>query len=119
MCCFMAVFLIDMWTVVRGKEAENEEVVQQVLQYGNKHPEAFKPVKSLRCFRQSIGGKPPGKIVLVTEFASLHEMEEFFKKIREDSEWRKIERKWKGVMEHAFSESLLWVDVFRELWKEK
>jgi hypothetical protein len=115
----MAVFLLDMWTVAKGKEAENEEVVRQILQYGGTHPEAFNLVKSLRCFRQSIGGKPPGKFVLVTEFASLHDMEEFFKKIREDSEWRKIERKWRSVMEQAFSESLLWVDAFRELWTEK
>jgi hypothetical protein len=34
-------------------------------------------------------------------------MKEFFKKIREDGEWRKIERKWRSVMEQAFSESLL------------
>jgi len=74
--------LLDMWNVAKGKEAENEEVVRQILQYGGTHPEAFKLVKSLRCFRQSIGRKPPGKFVLVTEFASLHDMEEFFKKIR-------------------------------------
>jgi len=115
----MAVFLLDMWTVAKGKEAENEEVVRQILQYGGTHPEAFNLVKSLRCFKQSIGGKPPGKFVLVTEFASLHDMEEFFKRIKDDSEWRKIERKWRSVMEQAFSESLLWTDVFRELWTEK
>ncbi|MEM3874464.1 MAG: hypothetical protein QXU45_04965 [Candidatus Bathyarchaeia archaeon] len=115
----MAVFLLDMWTVAKGKEAENEDVVKQILQYGGKHHETLQLVKSLRCFRQSIGGKPPGKFVLVTEFASLHEMEESFKKIREDSEWRKIERKWREVMDHTSSESLLWSDVFRELWKEK
>ncbi len=115
----MAFFLLDMWTVIKGKEAENEDVVRQILQYGTKHSEAFKLVKSLRCFRQSIGGKPPGKFVLVTEFASLHDMEEFFKKIKEDGEWRRIERKWKDVMDPASSESLLWTDAFRELWTEK
>jgi len=60
---FMAVFLLDTWTVVKGKKMENEEVVRQILQYGSKHHEAFKLVKSLRCFRQSIGGKPPGRFV--------------------------------------------------------
>ena len=45
--------------------------------------------------------------------------EGILKKIREDGEWRKIERKWRSVMEQAFSESLLWVDTFRELWTEK
>jgi len=77
----MAVFLLDMWTVAKGKEAENEEVVRQILQYGGTHPETFNLVKSLRCFRQSIGGKPPGKFVLVTEFASLHDMEDFSKRL--------------------------------------
>ena len=72
--------MLDMWTVAKGKEVENEEVVRQILQYGGNHPEAFSLVKSLRCFRQSLGGKPPGKFVLVTEFASLHDMEEFFQK---------------------------------------
>jgi hypothetical protein len=115
----MAVFLLDTWTVVKGKEMDNEEVVKQILQYSSKHPEAFKLVKSLRCFRQSIGGKPPGRFVLVTEFESLYAMEEFFKKIKGDSEWRKIERKWKEVMDSTSIESLLWADAFREFWKEK
>ncbi|MEM2643123.1 MAG: hypothetical protein QXO34_03155 [Candidatus Bathyarchaeia archaeon] len=46
-------------------------------------------------------------------------MEEFFKKIKEDNEWRKIERKWRDAIEQASLESLLWTDAFRELWKEK
>ncbi|MEM2366766.1 MAG: hypothetical protein QXQ50_00840 [Candidatus Bathyarchaeia archaeon] len=115
----MAIFLLDMWTVVKGKEAENEDIVKQILQYGSKHPETFKLIRSLRCFRQSIGGKPPGKYVLMHEFADLHDMEEFFKKIKEDNEWRKIERKWRDAIEQASLESLLWTDAFRELWKEK
>ncbi|MEM2385721.1 MAG: hypothetical protein QXO67_01950 [Candidatus Bathyarchaeia archaeon] len=115
----MAIFLLDTWTVIKGKEAENEDVVKQILQYGGKHPEISRFVKSLRCFRQSIGGKPPGKFVLITEFASFHEMEDFFRKIGEDGNWKEIKRKWKDVMDQTSSESLLWTDVFRELWKEK
>lgn len=51
--------MLDMWTVAKGKEVENEEVVRQILQYGGTHLEVFSLVKSLRCFRQSLGGKPP------------------------------------------------------------
>ncbi|MEM1564338.1 MAG: hypothetical protein QW161_06685 [Candidatus Bathyarchaeia archaeon] len=115
----MAFFLLDMWTAVKGKEAENENVLKQILQYGSKNQETFKLVKSMRCFRQSLGGKPPGKFILVTEFESLHDMEEFFKKIKEDNEWRKIERKWRDVIDQASSESLLWTDILREFWREK
>jgi hypothetical protein len=86
----MAVFLLDTWTVVKGKEMDNEEVVKQILQYSSKHPEAFKLVKSLHCFRQSIGGKPPGRFVLVTEFESLYAMEEFSKRLRETANGEKL-----------------------------
>ncbi|MBX5320777.1 MAG: hypothetical protein QHH12_01415 [Candidatus Bathyarchaeota archaeon] len=115
----MAFFLLDTWVVLKGKEEENEEVVRQILQYGRHHPDIFKHVKSLRCFKQSIGGKPPGMYVLITEFASLSDMEDFLRKIKVGGEWKQIEQKWKEVMDQSSIESIIWSDMFRELWTEK
>ena len=74
----MAIFLLDMWMSLKGKRKENDEVVEKILQFGEKHPKISKHVKSLRYFKQGIGGKPAGRRVLITEFASLTEMDRLF-----------------------------------------
>ena len=115
----MGIFLVDTWVPARGKEKENEEVVKKILQYGAKHSEVSKCVKSLRCFKQSIGGKPPGRWVLVTEFKSLSDMDAFFNDIQNDPEWQKISLEWKDVMDQATVETMIWNDHSRKLWTEK
>jgi len=70
-----------MWMPLKGKRKENNEVVEKILHFGEKHPKISKHVKSLRYFKQGIGGKPFGKRVLITEFARLTEMDKFFRKL--------------------------------------
>lgn len=115
----MAIFLLDTWVPVKGKEKENEEVVKRVLQYGAEHPDISKYVKSLRYFKQSIGGKPPGRRVLITEFASLRDMDKFFNKLGKETKWQEIIQEWRDVMEQTTVETLLWNDQHRKLWTEK
>lgn len=115
----MAIFLLDTWVPLKGKEKDNEEVVKKILQYGAKHLDIAKHVKSLRCFKQSVGGKPPGKYVLITEFLNLAEMEKFFVKLGEEAEWQKIRQEWNEVIDPSTVETQLWNDQHRELWTEK
>ena len=115
----MAIFLLDMWMPLKDKRKENEEVVKKILQFGEKHPEISKHVKSLRYFKQGIGAKPAEKRVLITEFASLTEMDKFFHKLRKNKEWQKIAQQWSAVMDPNTVQSVLWNDQLRELWTEK
>lgn len=114
----MAIFLLDTWVPEKGKENENEQIVKKILQYGAKHPEVFKYVRSLRYFRQSIGGTPPGRRVLITEFNSLSDMDTFFREVQKDPEWQKISLEWKDVMDQTTVETMVWNALNRELWTE-
>ena len=89
----MTIFLLDTWMPLKGKRKENDEVVEKILQFGEKHPEISKHAKSVRYFKQGIGGKPAGRRVLITEFASLTEMDRFFRKLRKNKDWQKIAQK--------------------------
>jgi hypothetical protein len=115
----LAVFLIDSWVPVKGGDEENERIVKEILQYGAKHPGISKYVISLRYFKQSIGGKPPGRRVLITEFKSLADMEAFFKEIRNEPEWQKIYYEWQNVIDQTTVETVIWNDQHRKLWIEK
>ena len=115
----MAIFLLDMWMPLKGKCKENDEVVERILQFGEKHPKISKYVKSLRYFKQGIGGKPAGRRVLITEFASLTEMDRFFRKLQKNKDWQKIAQKWSEVMNPNTVQSVLWHDQLRDLWTEK
>lgn len=114
----LAIFLLDTWVPAKGKEKDNEEVVKKILQYGATHADISKYVKSLRYFRHGIGGRPPGRRVLITEFASLSDMDTFFNKLGKETEWREITQEWRDVMEQTTVETLLWNDQHRKLWTE-
>jgi len=42
----------------KRKRKENDEVVEKILQFGEKHPEISKLVKSLRYFKQGMAENP-------------------------------------------------------------
>ncbi|MGQ9507452.1 MAG: hypothetical protein ACUVTB_06320 [Candidatus Bathycorpusculaceae bacterium] len=115
----MAIFLLDTWVPIKGKEKENEQIAKKILQYGSKHPDISKYAKSLRYFKQGIGGKPPGRCVLITEFSSLSDMEKFFTKLQNEIEWQKLRQEWADVMDKNTVETMIWNDKERELWTEK
>jgi hypothetical protein len=108
-----------MWVPLKDKRKENDEVVKEILQFGKKHPEISKYVKSARYFKESIGGKPAERRVLITEFASLTEMDRFFRRLRKNKDWQKIAQKWSAVMNPNTVQSVLWNDQLRDLWIEK
>lgn len=115
----MAVFLVDTWVVCKGKGEEQEQIMREIFEYGNKHPEASQYVRSLRFFRQGIGGNPVGRLVLITEFKNLAEMERFFSLLGKDEEWRRIKEKWASVIDPNTMQNALWNDRLRDLWVEK
>jgi len=115
----MAIFEVDSWIVCKGKQKEQEEIMREVFNYGKKHPEISKYVKSLRFFRQGIGGTPVGRYVLITEFKSLAEMEKFYSILEKDEEWLKIKKKWDSIIDLKTMNVALWSDKVRELWVEK
>lgn len=115
----MAIFEIDMWVVYKGKRKEQEEIMKEIFEYGKKHPEASSNMKSLRFFRQGIGGSPVGRFVLITEFESLADMEKFYSILEKDEEWLKIKKKWSSVIDLNTMHVAVWNDQLRDLWVEK
>ncbi|MEM3731369.1 MAG: hypothetical protein QW667_05090 [Candidatus Bathyarchaeia archaeon] len=114
----MAVFEIETWLVREGKLKEQESIMKNIFEYGKRHPEISKYVKSLRFFRQGIGGKPVGRFVLITEFESLADMEKFYKLLQKDAEWLKIKEKWMSIINLNSMHVSLWNDQLRNLWIE-
>lgn len=115
----MAIYEVDSWVVCKGKRKEQEEIMKEIFEYGQKHPETSAYVKSLRFFRQGIGGSPVGRFVLITEFESLADMEKFYGILEKDEEWLKIKKKWSSVIDDNTMHVALWNDQLRNLWVER
>ena len=84
-----------------------------------RHPNISRYVKSLRVFRQGIGGDLIGRMVIITEFQSLTEMEEFYELLNKDEEWTKIKKEWASVIDMSTMQVSLWNDRLGDLWIEK
>jgi len=115
----MAVFEVNTYVVIHGKESEHELILKEIFDYGRKHPEISKHVKSLRVFRQGVGGSPIGRFVLMTEFENLCEMEVFYTKLNKDKDWLKIREKWISVIDLGSMYVSLWIDRLRDFWVER
>jgi hypothetical protein len=115
----MAVFEIETYVVYPEKVEEHELVLKEIFNYGKMHPDVSRHVKSLRVFKQGIGGDPVGSFVLVTEFESLSEIETFYAKLKKDKEWQEIAKKWAKVIDLKSMHISIWNDMCRELWIEK
>ena len=115
----MAVFEIETYVVYPEKAEEHKLILKEIFDYGKRHPDISKHVKSLRVFKQGIGGNPLGSFVLVTEFESLSEMEAFYGKLKKDKEWQEIAEKWAKVIDLKTMHISIWNDVLRELWVER
>ncbi len=114
----MAVFEVDTYVVAQSLLDKHEKVVKRIFDYGQRHLDISKYVKSLRLFRQGVGGDPVGKVVLITEFASLSEMEKFYYLLSKDADWLKIKKQWKSVIDLKTMHVSLWKDQLRDLWVE-
>jgi hypothetical protein len=115
----MTIFEVDSWVACRGRRKEQEAIMREIFEYGKTHPETSSYVKSLRFFRQCIGGSPVGRFVLITEFESLAEMEKFYSILDKDSEWQRIKEKWSSVIDLNTMHVAIWNDQLRKLWVEK
>jgi hypothetical protein len=115
----VAVFEVDSYVIIQGKEDEHERVLRKIFEYGKKHPDISKYVKSLRVFRQGIGGDPVGRIMMITEFQSLTDMEKFYELLNRDREWIRKRKEWASVIDMNTMRVNLWNDRLRDLWIEK
>lgn len=106
----MVIFEVETWLLREGKNQRTEATMKEIFEYGKKHPEISRYVKSLRFFRQGIGGKPVGRFVLITEFESLADMERFYKLLEKDTDWLKIKEKWLSVIDSNSMNGSLWND---------
>lgn len=114
----MAVFEVDTWLMCKGKRKEQEVIMKEIFEYGKKHLEISKYVKSLRFFRQGIGGNPVGRFVLITEFESLADMERFYNLLEKDAEWLKIKERWISLIDLNTMNVSLWNDQLRDFWQK-
>jgi len=106
----VAIFEVDVWVVCKGKWQEQEVIMKWVFEYGKKHPGASASVKSLRFFRQGIGGSPVGKFVLITGFESLADMEKFYSILEKDEEWLKVKKKGVSGVDLKTMNVAIWND---------
>jgi hypothetical protein len=115
----MAVFEVDSYVLTENSQMKHEKIVQKIFDYGKKHPEVSKYVKSLRFFRQGIGGEPVGRFVLMTEFECLSNMEKFYTLLNKDEQWQRIKKDWASVIDSKTMNVSLWNDRLRNRWVEK
>jgi hypothetical protein len=118
----MAIFEVESWLVVEGKEKEHQEAMRQWLSWVRDHRELFQQWKSVRYFNKYVAGEQSGRHVLIWEYENLTAFEAYKKK-RANYEGAYAEYKvndpyYKGVFIHDRMTMEFWQDVERDLWIE-
>ena len=118
----MAIFEVESWHMIQGKEKEHEEEMRRWLSWVGEHRELFKEWKSVRYFVKYIAGEESGQYFVVWEYDSLAAFEEY-KKRRGDysgpyEEYKKNDPYYKDLFIHSTMEVEVWQDQERALWLE-
>ncbi|WP_447931850.1 hypothetical protein [Sphingopyxis fribergensis] len=116
----MAIFEVESWFPLQGKEAEHEAAMKDFLQWVNAHRSLFKEWKSLRYFIREIAGSSSGRHFIVWEYDDLASFEAY-KKRRKDysgeyAEYKLHDPYHLGVMDHRNMELEIWYEDHRSLW---
>ena len=118
----MAVFEVESWKVVDGKEAEHDKEMRRWLEWVNAHRELFKEWKSVRYFVKHAAGAESGRHFVMWEYDSFADYEAY-KKRRQHyegpyAEYKENDPYYKGVFIKEVMTMEFWKDAMRELWIE-
>jgi hypothetical protein len=118
----MAIFEVESWLVVEGKEKEHGEAMRQWLSWVRAHRDLFKEWKSVRYFTKYVSGSESGRHLVMWEYESLADFEAY-KKRRADyegpyAEYKENDPYYKGVFIHDRMTMEFWQDLERDLWIE-
>jgi hypothetical protein len=118
----VAIFEVESWTVVEGKEKEHDEAMRQWLGWVKEHRELFGEWKSVRYFVKYVAGESSGRHLVMWEYESLTAFEAY-KKRRQNyegpyAEYKENDPYYKGVFDHSRMTMEFWQDVDRDLWIE-
>ena len=118
----MAIFEVESWLVVPGKEKEHEEAMRDWLSWVATHRALFKEWKSVRYFTKYVAGDESGRYLVLWEYESLTDYEAYKKKRANYegpyADYKKNDPYYKGVFIHDRMTMEFWKDVERDLWIE-
>lgn len=118
----MAIFEVESWLVVDGKEKEHDAAMRQWISWVKEHPDLFPEWKSLRYFTKFVAGEDSERHLVMWEYETLADYEAY-KKRRKDytgpyEEYYKNDPYYKGVFIHDRMGYEFWKDKERDLWIE-
>ena len=118
----MAVFEVESWLVVEGKEKEHDIAMRQWMSWVKAHRELFAEWKSLRYFEKEVAGDDSGRHMVIWEYDSMAAFEAY-KARRKDylgpyKEYKENDPYYKGVFIHSRMRVEFWKDRERDLWIE-
>ena len=118
----MAVFEMESWYVVQGKEEQHDKALRVWLQWVNDHRELFKEWKSVRYFVKYVAGEESNRHFIIWEYDSLTAFEAY-KARRADyqgpyAEYKKVDPYYMGVFDHRGMKMEFWKDIDRDIWIE-
>ena len=114
----MAEFIVVTWSVIQGCMERHEECITKLLDYWKQNSTRFK-LKSLRYYRQAIGGEPfsYGR-VMIYEYDSLADWEYFEKEMEKDKTAIGLKDKLFVNIDLKTRRVVEWQDGYREHWLE-
>jgi hypothetical protein len=115
----MAEFIILTWTTVQGQLEQHEENIKKNMDYWRKNAKRFK-VKTMRYYAQALGGDSfhYGR-VLVLEFATLNDWENFRTEIEENENAFALKEQWLASIDVKTLRIVEWQDRQRNAWLEQ
>ncbi len=118
----MAVFEVESWRVIDGKEEQAEREMRRWFKWVNDHRELFGEWKSVRYFIKHAAGDESGEHFLMWEYDS-YSAYEAYKNRRKDyegpyREYKENDPYHKGLFIKERMTLEFWKDEMRELWLE-
>ncbi len=114
----MAEFIIVTWTMIQGRVEQHEESIKRNMDYWRKNAKRFK-LKSMRYYAQALGGDSfhYGR-VLVFEFETLNDWENFRNEIEENEKAFALKEQWLTNLDVKTLRITEWQDRQRDTWME-
>lgn len=114
----MSEFIIVTWTMIKGRMEQHEESIKKNMDYWRKNVKRFR-LRSMRYYAQALGGYSfhYGR-VLVFEFESLNDWEDFRTYIEENGKAFALKEQWLDCTDVKTLRIVEWQDRQRDAWLE-
>jgi len=118
----MAIFEVESWYVVQGKEREHDEAMRVWFKWVKAHRDLFPEWQSVRYLELHSAGEDTGRRQLIWEYKDFSEYERY-KTRRQNydgpyAEYKHNDPYHMGVLVHNRMKLEFWKDLERDLWIE-